>query len=56
MTSSDSKMSLYELFLLHALSRGNDIVDDPKDADTIFSLDEGITPFEIDKILSEFIV
>lgn len=49
------KYSLYELFLLHAQSRGV-LVNDRKDADTVFSVDNGITPRNINKILSEFAV
>jgi stress response protein SCP2 len=48
------KMDLYSLFELHARVRGQQI-DDIKEADTVFSLTEGITPFDIEKIISEFI-
>jgi hypothetical protein len=50
-----SKMSLYELFELHAQGRG-EIVENKEDADTVFSLTEGTTPFDINVISSEFIV
>lgn len=48
------KPSLYELFDLHANARGikcNDI----NEADTIFALECGITPFDGDIIVSEFL-
>jgi len=48
------KPNLYELFSLHAQARGI-IVDNMEEADTIFSLTEGITPFDIDVINSEFL-
>ena len=55
LVSTNNKMSLYELFQTHAEVRGT-LVDDPEEAETIFSLNEGVTPFEIDKISSEFLV
>lgn len=48
------KLSLYELFELHALARGK-IVSDKESADSIFSLSEGITPFDINTINSAFL-
>lgn len=48
------KPNLFELFSLHAKSRGV-IVDDPKEADILFSLEEGVTPFELEMILAEFL-
>lgn len=48
-----SKPNLYDLFMLHAQSRGI-LVDDVSKADTIFSLDEGTTPFDIEKIMSQY--
>lgn len=49
------KLSLYELFKLHAAARGQ-IVNTREDADTIFSLNEGVTPFDINLINSEYII
>lgn len=48
------KPKLGDLFMLHASSRGN-IVHDKDKADIIFSLDEGITPFDTDIIMSKFL-
>lgn len=51
--SLDNKMSLYELFELHGKARGT-IVDDKADADVIYSINEGVTPYQIDVINSEY--
>lgn len=48
-----SKPNLYDLFEMHAHARG-EVVSDKKDAETIFSLHEGITPYEYETIASEF--
>ena len=48
------KLSLYDLFELHAEARGEQI-ENKEDADVIFSLDEGITPFDVVKISSDFV-
>ena len=48
------KANLYDLFLLHGNARGN-LCSDPKDADTVFSLKEGITPFEMDVIMGQYL-
>lgn len=55
MLSLDNKVSLYELFLLHAEARG-ELVEDKEEADTVFSLYEGITPYDISLINSEYVV
>ena len=47
------KPTLYELFDMHAEARGSR-VDSPAEADTVFSLQDGITPFDADRIMSEF--
>lgn len=50
------KVSLYELFSLHAAVRGT-VVDNAEDADTVFSATKGdVTPFDISVINSEFVV
>lgn len=49
------KPNLYDLFMLHAKARGR-LVDNAAEADTIFSVDEGITPFDTSRIMAEFIV
>ena len=45
--------NLYDLFLMHAEARGESSARDR--ADTVFSAHEGVTPFDTDKILSEFL-
>ncbi|MEM7311778.1 MAG: TerD family protein [Planctomycetota bacterium] len=47
--------NLFDLFSLHARGRG-EIVDSKSGADTVFSTDSGITPFDIDAIVSQFVV
>ena len=49
-----SKLSLFELFHLHAEARGQ-LVDNRAEAETVFSLREGITPFNINEIASDFL-
>lgn len=49
------KPTLYDLFSFHALARGT-LVENKNEADTIFSMDKGITPFDIEKIIGEFLV
>ena len=49
------KLSLYELFTLHATARG-EIVNSKEEADTVFSLKSGVTPFDINTINSEYII
>jgi len=48
------KPNLYDLFKLHAEARGK-IVSDIKQANTIFTVDKGINPFDIDQIISTFL-
>jgi stress response protein SCP2 len=48
------KPDLYSLFLIHANARGS-LVEKEEDADTIFSLERGITPFDLETIASEFL-
>ncbi len=52
--TSLNKPNLYDLFKLHAEARG-EIVDNIEDADTVFSINEGTTPFDVDVIVSEYI-
>ena len=47
------KPDLYTLFMLHARARGQ-LVDATGDADTVFGLQEGITPFDLDRIRADF--
>jgi hypothetical protein len=48
------KPNLYDLFMLHALARG-ELVESAGEADTVFSLEAGITPFDISTIMAEYI-
>lgn len=48
------KPNCYDLFRLHALSRGSGLVTDPADADTVFSVNAGITPDQLELIASEY--
>ena len=48
------KPDLFDLFELHGIARGN-IVEDREKAKTVFSVEDGITPYEIEKILADFI-
>ncbi|RXI96746.1 cytoplasmic protein [Anaerobacillus alkaliphilus] len=48
------KPNLYELFRIHGEARGT-LVNEIDDADTIFAMDQGITPFDLEKIMSEFL-
>jgi hypothetical protein len=47
------KATLYELFELHAQARGT-LVDKAEAAETVFAEHQGITPFDIEKIMAEF--
>lgn len=47
------KPNLYDLFMLHAEARGQ-VVSSKEEADTVFSLHEGVTPYMFDRIASEF--
>ncbi len=46
--------NLFDLFSLHATARG-ELVQDPAQADTIFSLEEGIRPTDISRIRAEYL-
>lgn len=48
------KLSLYDLFSLHTKARGAR-VKHCDEADTVFSLDEGVTPFHINDINADYI-
>ena len=49
-----ARPNLYTLFDLHARARGA-VVDAPANASMVFSLTEGITPFDVDAIRSDFL-
>ena len=54
--TSLNKPNLYDLLKLHVEARKDtEFVDGIEDADTIFSIDKGITPFDVDIIVSEYI-
>ena len=48
-----TKTNLFDLFAFHIEARG-EIEISPENADTIFSVENGITPFDIEIIASEF--
>lgn len=48
-----TKTDLHELFSLHIQARG-EISDSIENADTVFSVEKGITPFDLETIASEF--
>ncbi|QKS60198.1 TerD family protein [Paenibacillus barcinonensis] len=48
------KPDLYDLFLLHAKARG-ELVDTKEQADTIYAVDEGVTPYDIEQIMAEYL-
>lgn len=48
-----TKPNLYDLFTMHAEARG-EIVADKAQAETVFSLHEGITPYQYQTIAAEF--
>lgn len=49
-----NKPNLYDLFEMHALARG--VLSDREGADTIFSMHEGVTPFDGDIIASQYMI
>jgi hypothetical protein len=48
------RADLHTLFTLHARARG-ELVEQAEAAETVFAVDQGITPFELDRIRAEFI-
>ncbi|MCP3776496.1 TerD family protein [Paenibacillus sp. MZ04-78.2] len=50
-----TKPTLYDLFTLHATARGRK-VEHADEADTVFAVDRGVTPYDISTIMSEYIV
>lgn len=48
-----SKPTLYDLFIMHAKARG-EIVEKREDAQQVFDLHEGVTPYDFDVITSEY--
>ncbi|MFW5704006.1 MAG: TerD family protein [Patescibacteria group bacterium] len=48
------KPTLYELFTLHAEARGTSVLS-KKTAKTVFSVEDGITPFDTELIIAEYL-
>lgn len=48
------KPNMYDLAMLNVLARG-ELVSSKEEADVIFSLTEGITPYDVDIIMGEYI-
>jgi hypothetical protein len=51
---SKNKLSLFELFELHTFGRG-ELVNSAEEADTVFSIEQGVTPFHINEINAEYL-
>jgi len=52
---ANNKLSLFDLFRYHAEVRG-ELVETKEEAETVFSLEDGVTPFDINIITSEYLV
>lgn len=50
----ENKPTLSQLFELHARARG-ELVEQKEEAETVFSMNEGLTPFHTSEILSQFL-
>lgn len=48
------KPALKELFSLHVEARG-EATETAEEADSVFSVEDGITPFDFEKIASEYL-
>lgn len=48
------KPNLHDLFTLHAMARG-ELVGSANEADAVFSMDQGVTPFAIEEIMAEYL-
>jgi len=53
--SMSNKASLYDLFMLHAEARG-ELVETQEEAETVFSINDGTTPYDINDINADFLV
>jgi len=49
------KPNLGELFLCHVEGRGGELVDSLEEADVVFSPTEGVTPYDVDEIVANWI-
>ncbi len=52
--TTTAKPNLYDLFRLHALARGQ-LVEREEEAQTVFALQRGITPFDMEEIMASFL-
>jgi hypothetical protein len=50
------KPNLWFLFMCHVMARAEKLVDSPEEADLVFSPTEGVTPYDIDQIMGEWLV
>jgi hypothetical protein len=50
------KPNLGELLMCHVEGRGGELVDSSEEADVVFSPTEGITPYDIDEIVANWLV
>ncbi|REK71920.1 TerD family protein [Paenibacillus paeoniae] len=46
--------NLHDLFMLHAIARG-ELVGSANEADAVFSMDQGVTPFAVEEIMAEYL-
>jgi hypothetical protein len=53
--NTQNRLSLYDLFRLHALGRG-ELVDNQAAAETVFGMNAGITPFHVNEINANYLV
>lgn len=51
----ENKPTLYDLFVMHANARGSEYVDNIADADTVFSMKDGVKPSDTTEILSGYL-
>lgn len=49
------KPNMYDLVYYNSIARADSIVDNKEEADTIFSINEGITPYDVDITLSDLL-
>jgi hypothetical protein len=53
--NTQNRLSLYDLFRLHALGRGA-LVNTQAEAETVFAMNAGITPFHVNEINANYLV
>jgi len=49
------KPTLFDLFSIHVASRGT-LTDTPEEADTIFGIKDGLTPYDIETIIADYLI